>query len=227
MWGDREAPGVELELRQSQEASPAGGQSFRVTAVNKGDNPMGWAFAEVVLDGAKDLTNHRALGTWVKGDGSGAVLHFTVEAKRRFVRDYYVRLDFEGWKYIAMGEPAGGEVYDFKFPFSNYWAIGNMAYDVAERMYVFLTNLAPGAQAMAGFGRLEALKETPGTLHDPGMRVNGKSITFPVTLGEQILDITETEREPMVEPESITDDLGWEPMPSIKCFHRPMIAEHR
>jgi hypothetical protein len=98
------------------------------------------------------------------------------------VRDYYVRLDFEGWKYVAMGEPAGAEIYDFKFPFSNYWAIGNMAYEVVDRMYIFLTNLAPGAQAMAGFGRLEALKETPGTLHNPGMTVNGKSITFPVTL---------------------------------------------
>ena len=183
MWQDRQAAGVmPLTLRPTDEDSPGGGKSLSVTAVNDGDRPMGWACAELILDATLDMTNHRALGTWVKGDGSGAVLHFTVEAGRRVVRDYYVRLDFDGWKYIAMGEPAGGEIYDFKFPFSNYWALGNMAYDVVDRVYVFVTNVAPGSRATAGFGRLEALKEAPRPLVNPGLKVNGQAITFAVTL---------------------------------------------
>ena len=57
-----------------------------------------------------------------------------------------------------------------------------MNYETVDRVYVFITNLPPGATATARFGRLEGLKETPGTLHNPGLTVMGKSITFPVRL---------------------------------------------
>ncbi|MDP7017096.1 MAG: hypothetical protein QGG36_14920, partial [Pirellulaceae bacterium] len=124
MWGPRMATGVELELKDSNQASPEPGKSFEITAANKGKQPLGWACAEIILDGKKNLLGHRALGAWVKGDGSGAYLHFTIESARRSARDYYTRLDFKGWKYVRMHQSAGGEIYDFKFPFSNYWALG-------------------------------------------------------------------------------------------------------
>ena len=181
-FGPREAPGMEFALRSSDEDSPGGGKSFDVTAANKGDNPKGWACAEVLLDGQKDLLQHRALGTWVRGDDSGAYLHFAIESGRQNVRDYYVRLDFTGWKYVRMPESAGGEIYDFKFPLSSYSSLGIMNFETVDRVYVFITNLPPGAMTTAGFGRLEALKETPRAVHNPGLRIGGKSITFPVTL---------------------------------------------
>ncbi len=182
MFGDREAPGMAFTMRNSDEDTPGGGNTFDVTAVNQGTNPKGWACAEVILDGIKNIKQHRALGTWVKGDGSGAYLHFTIESGRRNVRDYYVQLDFTGWKYVRMPESAGGEIFDFKFPFSNYYALGIMNFETVDRVYVFITNLPPGATATAGFGRLEALKETPRTLHNPGLTIQGESITFPVRL---------------------------------------------
>ena len=173
---------MEFALRNLDEDSPGGGKSFDVTAANKGTMSKGWACAEVILDGKKDLLQHRALGTWVKGEGSGAYLHFAIESGRQNVRDYYVRLDFTGWKYVRMPESAGGEIYDFEFPLSSYFSLGIMSFESVDRIYVFITNLAPGATATARFGRLEALKETPRTLHNPGLTVNGKSIIFPVTL---------------------------------------------
>ena len=182
MWGPRAAPGMELTLQNKGEQSPGGGESFQVSAVNKGQNPLGWACAEVVLDNRKDLSGHRALGAWVKGDGSGAYLHFAIESGRRSARDYYTHLDFTGWKYVRMHRSAGGEIYDFKFPLSNYWALGIMGFAEVDRVYVFITNLPPGATAAAGFGRLEALRETPRPVHNPGLTVRGKSIVFPVSL---------------------------------------------
>ena len=182
MWGPREAPSMELALQKSNEQSPGGGESFEVTATNKGKQPLGWACAEVILDKTKDLLGHRALGAWVKGDGSDAYLHFTIESGRQSARDYYTRLDFTGWKYVRMHESAGGEIYDFKFPFSNYWALGIMSFEAVDRLYVFITNLPPGETAAVSFGRLEALKETPRPVHNPGLTVQGKSITFPVNL---------------------------------------------
>ena len=179
----RQASGLEFGLEPSAAESPAGSTSFEVSAVNKGTAAAGWGCAEVILDKAKNLTRHRALGTWVEGDGSGAYLHFVLEDSGRWsVRDYYLRLDFTGWRYVSMPEWAKGEVYDFGFPYSNYWAIRGINFGAIARVYVFLTNLPPGAAAKARFSRLEALHESPQNVRNPGLSVNGESITFPVTL---------------------------------------------
>ena len=183
LGGPRQASGVDFELKPSAAESPAGGTSFEVSAVNKGGAAAGWGCAEIILDEAKDLTQHRALGTWVEGDGSGAYLHFVLEDTGRWsVRDYYVCLDFTGWRYVKMPEWAKGEVYDFAFPYSNYWAIRSINFGAIGRVYVFLTGLPPAAAAKVQFGRLEALGERPLAVRNPGLSVNGESITLPVTL---------------------------------------------
>ncbi len=182
MWQARQTQGFEYALRPDDEDAPDEAQSFFVTASNQGTTEKGWGCGEVVLDAAKDLTNHRALGTWVKGDGSGAYLHFVLEADPWRARDYYVHLDFTGWKYVIMPESAGDEIYEFAFPFSTFTALGLMDFAKVNKIYVFITNLAPGESAEASFGRLEALRETPLAVHNPAVAVDGRSITFPVTL---------------------------------------------
>ncbi|MBI3852589.1 MAG: hypothetical protein HY298_20220 [Verrucomicrobia bacterium] len=180
---DRQTTGLEYRLKTSAQESPGEKTSFEVAALNKGSNAAGWGCAEVIFDTPKDLSHHRALATWVEGDGSGAYLHFILEDSSRWeARDYYVRLDFKGWKYIEMPESAKGEVYDFAFPFSHYEAIRSIKFAEISRVYVFLSNLPSGAAVTAHFSRLEALRETPQTLDNPGLRVNGESINFPVQL---------------------------------------------
>jgi hypothetical protein len=173
----RQTQGVTYELK-------AAGENFQVSAINRGEDPMGWGCAEIILDGGpQDLRGHRALGVWVEGDGSGAVLHFTLEDSGRWnVRDYYIRLNFKGRRYMQIPEPAKGEVYDFAFPYSSYWPIRDINYRSIARIYVFLTNLAPGRPAQARFSRLEALKETPRPLENPTLRINGQTVTFPARL---------------------------------------------
>ena len=173
----RQTDGLNFELK------PVGGD-FAVSAVNRGQNPSGWGCAEIILDGGpKDLSRNRALGAWVQADGSGALLHFVVEDSGRWnVRDYYVRLDFKGRRYIEIPESAKGEVYDFAFPYSNYWAIRNINFQAIARLYVFLTGVPPGRTAEARFSRLEALRETPLPIENPQLSVNGAIVTFPVRL---------------------------------------------
>jgi len=172
----RQTEGLTYELKGNADG-------FDVSAVNKGSTPLGWGSAEVILDSAKDMRQNRALGTWVDGDGSGSYLHFVVEDPSRWcVRDYYVRLDFKGRRYIEIPDSAHGEMYDFQFPFSNYWTIKDIKFQQILRVYVLLSSVAPGASVKAHFGRLEALRETPLALHNPSLKVNGKSFTFPVDL---------------------------------------------
>ena len=81
-----------------------------------------------------------------------------------------------------MPEWAKGEVYDFAYPYSNYWAIRSINFGAISRIYVFLTGLPAGTSAQARFSRLEALQETAYALRHPSLTVNGASITFPTTL---------------------------------------------
>jgi len=182
--GPHRGEAISFDLQPTAIESPGGGKSVEVTAVNNGENPHGWGCVEVILDGVQDLIKHRALGVWVDGDGSGTNLHFTLEDSGRWqVRDFYVPLDFKGWKYVEIPKWARREVYDFRFPFSNYTALRGMSFGSVARIYVFLTNIPAGGSAKARFSRLEALHEmTPHPVHNPGLTVNSKSITFPVTI---------------------------------------------
>ncbi|MEP6536258.1 MAG: hypothetical protein ABJF23_13110 [Bryobacteraceae bacterium] len=172
----RQTEGLSFDLKSEEDG-------FHVMASNKGSNPSGWGCAELILDGPRDLRENRALGTWVTGDGSGAFLHFVIEDSSRWpVRDYYVRLDFKGRRYVEMREAAKGEIYDFVFPFNNYWAIRNIDIKTISRVYVFLTGVPSGAAVDARFSRLEALREQARPVKDANLTINGKSVSFPANL---------------------------------------------
>jgi hypothetical protein len=172
----RHTDGLSFELK-------AGAGMFEASAVNKGSNPAGWGCSEIVMSGPTNLMQNRALGAWVEGDGSGAYLHFVVaDAGRLTVRDYYVHLDFKGRRYIEMREPAKGEVYDFKFPFSSYWAIRNIDFGTISRVYVFLTGIPPGVSVGARFSRVEALRESLLQVENARLTINGATVTFPVRI---------------------------------------------
>lgn len=176
--------GVTFDIAASDKPARSSGKSFSVNAKNGGTSPEGWGCAEIILDKPLDLSSHRAVGTWVYGDKSGTCLHFILEDGGRWsVRDFWVKLDFTGWKYIKIPEAAKGEVYDFAYPYNNYWAIRAIDFKSISRVYVFITGLAPDKSANCYFSRLEALRETPLPLSHPSLTVNGKNMVFPATLG--------------------------------------------
>ena len=175
-----------FDLSLSSEKVQVGEQSFRATATNHATAADGWGCVEVIMDQAHDLRRHRALGTWVHGDGSGVPLHFVVEdAGRWTVRDWWVRLDFEGWRYVVLPEPARGEVYGFNYPYNNYWSIRHFNYSQATRVYVFLTNIPPESDVTCYFSRLEALQENPGRIERPRVTIGSQTAAFPVDLGTE------------------------------------------
>ena len=47
------------------------------------------------------------------------------------------------------------------------------------------------------------------------------------TLSEQVLDITKAQSEPMVQPDGMANDLGWEAVASIQGVHRSIVADRR
>ena len=77
---------------------------------------------------------------------------------------------------------ANEEIYESRFPYSFFTALAAFNFQGIPKMYIFITNLPPGATARARFGRLEALQESPRTLHRPSLSIQDQSITFPVSL---------------------------------------------
>ena len=181
----RQADGFTFGIDLSDTTTPKGDKSFHVTAANQGTKEKGWGCAELILDGTRDIRRHRALGAWVQGDNSGALLHFIVESGRWTVRDFYVKLDFAGWRYIKMPDSARGEVYTFAYPYSNFIPNRGIDFRRIDRMYVFITNLPPGKAVDVRFGRVEALRETHLPVRNPALTVNGSTITFPVEISPE------------------------------------------
>ncbi len=61
----------------------------------------------------------------------------------------------------------------------------------------------------------------------PAPRSNGFVRHRDATLGEKVLDIAKAESEPMVQPDGVADDFGWEAVASIQRFHEPIVADRR
>lgn len=186
MGGGRNSEGTSFKMTNSTEQVKIGDMSFKVVATNNSEKPDGWGCAEIIMDQIHDMTKNRAVGTWVYGDGSGVPLHFVVEdAGRWVVRDWWVKLDFKGWKYVLIPEPAKGEVYGFNYPYSSYWPIRHINYSKMARVYVFLTNIAPQQSVSCYFTQLEALREKPSIIKNPKITVGAQAIMFPVTLSTE------------------------------------------
>jgi len=61
----------------------------------------------------------------------------------------------------------------------------------------------------------------------PAPRSNGFVGYGDTTLGEKVLDIAKAERESMVQPDGMADDLRWKAVASIQRFHEPILADRR
>ena len=56
-------------------------------------------------------------------------------------------------------------------------------------------------------------------------RSNGFAGYGDATLSEQVPGIAKAQREPMVQPDGMADDLGWKTVASIQGFHEPIVAD--
>ena len=115
-----------------------------------------------------DMRNHRGIGFWVTGDGSNAMLIIRTKAGR----DYPVKLDFKGKRYI--------EIPDAQY----YWNQADWGGPTKSAAAAFDYNVS---SFKIGFGRVpantkvrvkvegvKALKEYEATLVDPKISLDGR-----------------------------------------------------
>ena len=116
------AKGVEMEL--SSGVDPNHGDTMRLSARNVSQKDRRGAYTVAKRTFAYpwlNISGKAAIGAWVKGDGSGALLCFQVcspDMHNGAMSDHYVRLDFKGWRYVELlfRERDAAGIADYAWP---------------------------------------------------------------------------------------------------------------
>ena len=107
--GGSASPGAKAEAAFTNEAK-AGSGAARLVGLNPTDKPA-WTCRYKTFARPLDLRGHVGIGAWVKGDGKGELLKIQLYdgkgAGASHYRDYYIKIDFTGWKYCELKRPEG------------------------------------------------------------------------------------------------------------------------
>lgn len=142
----------------------------------------------------------KGLGLWVYGDGRGETLNLQVKCPLQAYGgfcDRYVKIDFAGWKYVELIEPASDDMPNHGWPYmprKSEWEkkAGMVAaypafhyhvmYDQLESLNLWLGNLPADGKASCSLSPIKAIPLLPCKLKNPTVSLGGKQLTFPVEL---------------------------------------------
>jgi len=102
--GGSTATGVTQQLSRVD-----GARSGRWAAVYSATSTLagkgGWSMIGRTLPAAVDISRHKALGLWMRGDGQGGQFKLQLRDGRG-AADYYIPNDYTGWRYHQLVRPA-------------------------------------------------------------------------------------------------------------------------
>ena len=171
-----------------------GGRSLRFRATNSGDTSHGaWAqIGTAYKHPYFSMMPGDAMGLWVKGDGSGALLNVQIRCPREYhgcISDHYIDLDFVGWRYveILLRERDSERLSDYVWPYRTGGGSHAVYRNAVDRTHVsevnFLLNEIPaGGRVEVLLSPILSLPTRKAELANPSLEVNGTKVTFPVTL---------------------------------------------
>jgi hypothetical protein len=150
-----------------------------------------WAHATARFLKKLDLGKHRALGLWVQGDGGGETLGIQLDIDTASCLDYYLPIDFTGWRYCELGEPEGDRVMNY-FTYEKF-ALHDVPLDNVAGVTLMILQPPVGKEVDLRIGRIEAIQEVGGSLVNirvvcgaaplpPAGQTRGPSLAIPGSL---------------------------------------------
>ena len=97
-------PGVTQQIQLSDEGSPVPGHFAIYTATSSLPSDEGWSVLSRSFAEPLDISWHRGLGFWLRGDGRGGLFKLQL-SDGRGAMDYYIKNDFQGWQYQQLTRP--------------------------------------------------------------------------------------------------------------------------
>jgi len=183
------ASGLTVGLTRTTEQVKAGGGSAVLTAANEGgpDRRGAWAKVGRSFTPPMDMSNHRGLGLWVHGDGSGATFNVQLTSPHHLaggIGDHYVCLDFSGWRYVELIEPESERFGRYVWPYGNPYAIyrEDVEYRHIASLGLWLNELAPKSKTTCLVSPIRALPLVSIKVKNPRITIGGKTVTFPAEI---------------------------------------------
>ena len=190
----RDAAGVSSRVDLETEDVKAGGRSLRFRATNSGKTSRG-AWSQI---GTKyehpyfSMMPGDAMGLWVKGDGSGALLNIQIRSPREYhgcISDHYIDLDFRGWRYVELllRERDARRLADYVWPYSGAGGSHAVYRNAVDRQHisevnVSLNEIPAGGQVDVLLSPIHSLPSRKVELRNPRLQVGDNTVTFPVSL---------------------------------------------
>lgn len=181
-WHVDGVKGARLTVGLSRELPHDGSPSLRLTGKTTGAARGGRAWARKEFPARPNLDQCRSIGLWVHGDGSGVVLDVQlVDPSLIRARDYLVRVDFNGWRYVRIVDAASEEAFDYEL-WRHKGNLTSFAFNSIRDLRLQLVAMPVGKEVTVHVGRIEALREIPDRLVNPVIEVNAASVRLPVTV---------------------------------------------
>jgi len=186
-----QASGVKGELQIVQDEVKAGSASGKLAVVNEGNSSRGaWARYTKAFDPHVNFQDRAALGVWVHGDGSGALLNFQLSNPLHYwptCDEHYVRLDFTGWRYVELllRERDADDFHRYVWPYGSNYAVvyrSPLIRDHVSELNLYVNEVPAQGKMTCLISPVRALPIVPIKLTQPTLELNGRRVTFPVVL---------------------------------------------
>jgi len=155
--GGAVSPGVSQRLELHDDDAREGNRYAVYTAESEQTGPEGWSAIGKTFDPPLDLSWHKGIGFWLRGDGRGGAFKLQL-GDGRGATDYYITNDFVGWRYQQLARPEKDPI------------------DYAKvRSLTFYYNGLPGKTTVScGVDDVRALRTLDAqTLADPYVEIDG------------------------------------------------------
>ena len=190
----RNAAGVSCQAEVETKDVKAGGRSLRIRARNANDTSRGaWSqIGTTYKHPYFSMAPGDAMGLWVKGDGSGALLNIQIRCPREYhgcISDHYIDLDFVGWRYVELllRERDSERLTDYTWPYSGAGGSHAVYRNGVDRAHlsevnVLLNEIPAGGQVDILLSPIHSLPSRKVQLANPQLQIGTTTVTFPVTL---------------------------------------------
>lgn len=163
--------GVTQELA-IEEGGVDGGRCARYTATSTRSDSLGWSCMMRRLAGAPvDLSWHKAIGFWLRGDGGGGAFKLQLRDDR-YATDYYIINDFTEWRYFQLLRPTQPQPEPIDYSKVQYLAIYYNGLPAKKTVTVWIDDV----KALAELDEAAVV--------NPSVVVGQERVVFPVTLRE-------------------------------------------
>lgn len=180
--------GIRVTLEPCSDVVKVGRVSGRIAATSDRPTPQrSWAKVGKYFAPALNLAKHQAMGVWVHGDGTGAVLNLQLKSPPGFTPgdgDHYIILDFSGWRYFELIEPEGERHANYSWPYGGIYSIyrENVTYSHVHALNLFLNNIPAKGSVTCAMSPIVAVPTLPVKMRNPTVTIGERSIRFPIEI---------------------------------------------